>query len=407
MRVVVFLSPHYGEGTLRFVRQLAALDDVHLVALGGDPVWRVQGEEGLVDDYLRVDNPTDVDEVTEVVAGIASRHPVHAFLTLIEPLQELAAEVRHRLRIPGIRVETARAVRDKAFMKTVFRRHGIPCAAHRRVESWADALAFEREIGLPAILKPVDGQGCLRTYPIHDHDQLEHAFAAIGPSPRDPFIMEELLVAGEGSFDTLTLDGEIRFASVINYSCPPLASTRDRRQKAIYSFKADWRQDPRFAGLEELGRRVIDAVGVDTSITHQEWYRRADGSLLVGEIGARPPGEPLFAIHNFGHDANLFQAWAELNVNHRVVVAAEPKWHVACLGLRAPEPGIITRIHGVDKVCRHLSGLIAALDLPELGSPTQVSGYMGEGKLFCRGTDFAEVMDAAEWAAGEIVFEVG
>ena len=31
-------------------------------------------------------------------------------------------------------------------------------------------------------------------------------------------------------------------------------------------------------------------LGLQTGMTHMEWFGRPDGSIAIGEIGARPPG---------------------------------------------------------------------------------------------------------------------
>ena len=35
---------------------------------------------------------------------------------------------------------------------------------------------------------------------------------------------------------------------------------------------------------------ALRALGLETGLTHMEWFRRADGSPIVSEVGARPPG---------------------------------------------------------------------------------------------------------------------
>ena len=39
-----------------------------------------------------------------------------------------------------------------------------------------------------------------------------------------------------------------------------------------------------------MGHQVITALGFTAGFTHMEWYRKADGEVVFGEIGARPPG---------------------------------------------------------------------------------------------------------------------
>ena len=39
-----------------------------------------------------------------------------------------------------------------------------------------------------------------------------------------------------------------------------------------------------------MGVEVLQALGFESGYTHMEWYRKADGEAVFGEIAARPPG---------------------------------------------------------------------------------------------------------------------
>ena len=57
-------------------------------------------------------------------------------------------------------------------------------------------------------------------------------------------------------------------------------------------------------------RRWCAALGFRDGFTHMEWYRKADGEVVFGEIGARPPGGRMVDVMNYATDADLFFAWA-------------------------------------------------------------------------------------------------
>ena len=39
-----------------------------------------------------------------------------------------------------------------------------------------------------------------------------------------------------------------------------------------------------------LNARALAALGMGTGLSHMEWFLRKDGSPVVSEVGARPPG---------------------------------------------------------------------------------------------------------------------
>ena len=46
-----------------------------------------------------------------------------------------------------------------------------------------------------------------------------------------------------------------------------------------------------------------------------EWYRKADGEVVFGEIGARPPGARVVDLMNFATDGDTYVGWAQAVVH--------------------------------------------------------------------------------------------
>ncbi len=42
-----------------------------------------------------------------------------------------------------------------------------------------------------------------------------------------------------------------------------------------------------------------------------EWYRKADGEVVFGEIGGRPPGARTVDMMNYCTDNDTYVGWAE------------------------------------------------------------------------------------------------
>ena len=45
-----------------------------------------------------------------------------------------------------------------------------------------------------------------------------------------------------------------------------------------------------------------------------EWFRRADGSVAVSEVGARPPGAQFTTLLSYAHDLDFYRAWPRLMI---------------------------------------------------------------------------------------------
>ena len=109
-------------------------------------------------------------------------------------------------------------------MKDELRRHGLPCARHAVIRTWADAEAF--------VAARSDCRSCSSRPPAwaasrpggsSTLDEL-HGGAALRctRAPSDPALAEEFLRGREYSFETITIGGEVRFQSRTRYYPAPL-----------------------------------------------------------------------------------------------------------------------------------------------------------------------------------------
>ena len=79
-----------------------------------------------------------------------------------------------------------------------------------------------------------------------------------------------------------------------------------------------------------------------------EWYRKADGEVVFGEIGARPPGAHQVDQMNFACDFDVFREWANAVAHGRFDTQIERRYNVATIYKRAQGIGRIRAIEGLD-----------------------------------------------------------
>ena len=388
MRTVVFVAPFPLAATMRFCRALAALEDVRLVGLFQQPPADASG-------FAHVERVGDALDPAQLLAGcqrvIARFGPLHRVLGVLENLQEQVAWVRGQLGLPGTDAATARLFRDKAAMKDALRAAGLPCARHRLCTSAADARAFVAEVGLPIVVKPPAGAGCKATYRVRTPADLDRCLAEARVSPDRPTLAEEFLVGEEHSFDTLTVGGQVRMASITRYLPTPL--------EVMESPWVQWVvlaprvvEGPDWEDIHDLGQRVVTALGLQTSITHMEWFRRADGSLAIGEIAARPPGARIMDLIGWVHDRDAWQAWARLMVDEVVDGSWERRYAAAAVFLRQPGGPRVTGLTGVEEAQAAMGALVVDAQLPRPGQHRS-DGYEGEGQVILRHPDTGVVLD--------------
>ncbi len=391
MRNVVFAAPFPLETTLRFARAAARLDGVRLLGLVQEAP---RGDDAkLFADVVTVGDGLDTAQLIAGARELERRHGrLHRVLGILEALQVQLAEVRAALGVPGTSPTTAELFRDKARMKDELRRHGLPCARHKLIRTWDDAVAFVAEVGLPLVLKPPAGMGCKSTWRIGSVDELRAALRALHASPERPALAEEFLRGREYSFETITIGGQVRFQSCSRYYPTPLEVMETPWIQWVVVLPRDI-DGPEFADARALGVKAVAALGLETGFTHMEWFRRDDGSLAIGEIAARPPGAHIVLANGYAHDADLYRAWARAVVDDAFDGPWTRKYAVGVAYLRGVGRGRVKAVRGVDQANARIGHLAVESRLPKLGAP-RADSYEGDGYVVVRDPDVEVVKRA-------------
>ncbi|HEY4181087.1 MAG TPA: ATP-grasp domain-containing protein [Kofleriaceae bacterium] len=391
MRNVVFVAPFPLETTMRFARAVARVPGVRMLGIAQELPGGA--DRDLFADVITVRDGLDTRQLVEAAQLLAKKHGgLHRMVGILEPLQVPLAEARQQLGIPGTDPKTADLFRDKARMKDELRRHGLPCARHAVIRTWADAEAFVREVGFPLVVKPPAGMGSKSTWRIENVDELKAALGALHASPERPALAEEFLRGREFSFETITVDGVVKFQSITRYYPTPLEVMEKPWIQWVVVLPRVI-DGPDFADARELGVKAVTALGLETGMTHMEWFRRDDGSLAIGEIAARPPGANIVRMNSFAHDTDMYRAWARAVVDSAYDGPYERKYSVGCAFLRGGGRGRVRAVHGVDAANAQVGTLVVESKLPTVGA-FKSDSYEGDGYVIVRDPDTEVVKKA-------------
>jgi hypothetical protein len=216
--------------------------------------------------------------------------------------------------------------------------------------------------------------GCLRTMP---------------PHPKAPVLLEEFLSGTEYSYESVSMDGKHLFHSVSEYAPTPLqVMTTPWIQWNVLLPRV---LGPEFDKINEAGPRALDALGMDTGITHMEWFRREDGSIAISEVAARPPGAQMTSLLGYAHDVDFYKEWVRIVGLHKFV-PPERRWAVGAAYLRGQGTGKVTDVSGIQQAQEELGDLVVEAKLPQRGQPKS-SSYEGEGYAILRHEDTERVRE--------------
>lgn len=378
---VVFVAPFPAETTMRFVRAARKLEGVRLLGVVHTPP---EGKDAhLYDDVVRVSDPLSAQDIVDATSLLASRHgKPDRIVGILEALMVQIAEARAHFGVPGASPRTADLFRDKARMKDALRAAGLPVAAHALLTSESDARAFANRVGFPMVLKPPAGMGAKATFRVGSLDELARALDGMRVGPQNPVLAEEFLRGREFSFETVTIAGKPKVWSVSHYLPGCLEVLENPWIQWTCVLPRDI-EGPEYEDVRKMGFAAIEALGLDSGMTHMEWFQRADGSFAIGEIAQRPPGANISLMTGLAHDIDPYRAWARAVVDDVLDAPWDRKYAVGCAYLRGMGRGRVVGVSGVQDTHRAVGKWIVEAKLPTIGAPKS-DGYEGDGYVVVR-----------------------
>lgn len=414
---VVFAIPFTMENTLRFARAAATLPGLQLSVVSQDPVNKLPADlRQHLTGFEQVADGMSAQQIAAAVLRLQEKFgKVDRLLGILEPLQEPLAEVRERLNIRGMGVETSSNFRDKARMKEVFGKANIPCARHRLCQSVEQAIQFASQVGYPLVGKPPAGAGAKATARCNDETELRQFLRSVRPGQGQEVLLEEFVVGREFSFDTITLHGSHVFHNICCYYPTPLEVMDNPWIQWCVVLPRELDQ-PEFREIHATGPKALDALGMWTGMSHMEWFRRHDGSIAISEVAARPPGAQFVTLMGHVLGVDMYRVFAELMVYERLPLL-ERRYAAGAAYLRGQcdpraaklagaKPLHVVTVHGLQAVLEELGDLIVEHKLPQVGQP-QANTYEGDGFLIVRHPDTELVRKAVQHIVATVRVELG
>jgi len=400
MTNVLMISPGFPVEMSFFTRGLARVGAT-VIGVGDQPAGALPAAAREALAHHEHVSLADEAAVLHVVHGLSRQVRIDQVECLWEPYMMLAARLREELGIPGMTREQTEPFRDKELMKQVLDRADLRTPRHDSTETVAGVWAAAERIGYPLIVKPIDGAGSADTYRVDSPDELNDVLPMIRHVRR--VSVEEFIDAEEFTYDTVCANGQILFENICWYRPRPLQARSHEWISPMTVALRDLSVPDLQAG-RHLGVEVIGALGFRDGFTHMEWYRKADGEVVFGEIGARPPGGRTVDLMNFVTDADLFTGWAEAVVHGRISQNLDRQYNAASIFKRAIGSGHITRYVGLDGLLSEYGTSVAALDLLPVGAHRRDwrATLISDGMIIVREHLLSRTLEVADRFATEL-----
>jgi biotin carboxylase len=351
--------------------------------------------------YVRIGDLSAGQAVAAAVAELARQVSIDRVECLWEPYMLLAARLREQLGLPGLTVAQTVPFRDKERMKQLLDAAGLRTPWHVAAETVAEVWAAAERTGYPLIVKPIDGAGSADTYRADSVAELDAILPSLRHLPR--VSVEEFVDGEEFTYDTICADGRVLVENICQYHPRPLLTKMHEWISPITLALRDL-DAPGLQGGRDLGAAVLRVLGFRDGFTHMEWYRKADGEVVFGEIGARPPGARTVDVMNYATDSDLFSAWAQAVTQGRIAQPVERRFNAASIFKRARGAGRITHYEGLDELLARYGEQVVALELLPVGAPRRDwrATTIGDGMVIIRHPDLAQALEMAQRFAAEL-----
>ena len=226
------------------------------------------------------------------IAGLHAEDPIGGIFTYVETRVELAALIAERLGLRYFSRDDARALRNKACMRSRLAAAGVPCPPFKAFSG--DLQRDLEHVGLPAVLKPIAGYSSIDVVKIESPSEvptlqkrLRQANGAPAASLGTGYLVEGFVDGGEWSVESLVQNGRVIFESVTYKVKGP----QPWFEEIGHTVGRDLPQDVS-AEVSHVVAQAIQALGVRDGATHSELRLSADGPVII-EVAGRLAGDKI------------------------------------------------------------------------------------------------------------------
>ena len=288
----------------------------------------------------------------EVEARVLRSHqaqPIEAVLCLLDIRLVESAKLSSALKLPHLNVQSAQLLRDKFSVRQRLVERGVPQQAFQLATSNDELIQAVQTLGLPVLIKPVDGYGSQNIVVLQDPEDLapwmtplndmlpSHADYGLGVRANDRLVVERFMKGQIVGCDTVTLKGQHQLLGVnekLFYEPPSFAIEGG-------CFIPNQGQ---FTELEAYVKALLDAVDFDWGYAHIEIMLTAEGPYVI-EINPRLVGAKIARLVSMALGVSVHQHLIALHLGQADFLEPAPSGQVAVSRwLVADREGILDHI---------------------------------------------------------------
>jgi len=202
----------------------------------------------------------------------------------------VSAYVTEKLGLPGMKLETAKIVKDKYLVRKLLNEKGIKSIPQFfEITNMSDLEKVKNEIVFPVIIKPAMGLGSLFVYKIENYDQLEEKCAVVLENSFNKKALIETYIRGkEYGAESFVYQGEIHVLAIME----KLMTNTQYCVELGHSTPADISNELRI-NIENEVKKIISALDLSYGPVNMDIIVNEEGNVYIVDIGARMGGNAI------------------------------------------------------------------------------------------------------------------
>jgi biotin carboxylase len=276
-----------------------------------------------------------------------------------DPAAYTAAYVADALGLPGLSVDAAGTLSNKAAFRAFLTRHGFKTPAFAAVTTLLEARQAAADIGFPLMMKPTDSSGSKGVTRVTNAGELAAAFAYAGEYARHPAVILEKFARRRGAQiagDGLVVEGRVVFGCFgdehFDGECCPHAPVGE-------SFPGELGSEMRAELFRQL-QRLFSLLAVRNLVFNLDAIVDAEGELLILEVGPRAGGHCIPTIIKAHTNVDLVDIAIRQALGVTVPAAAyeaRPSGAHATWVIHSRRAGTLRGLHVEDEVAPYVTDI--------------------------------------------------
>ena len=379
-----------------------------------------------VDDFLVVPDVYDADVIAEALLRLTGGVVPAGVVTAAEGVVVSTARTAELIGKPRCSSAALTVTRNKFAVREVLAAAGQPNPAYALISDPAQAADVAARVGLPAIIKPVNGAASNLVRLVSTVEELADACVLLakrlpestdvryhrpvtglpGTDPLDParsFLVEGVLHGREYSLDVAIRDGVVYPAEVVD---KPLVDEHSKFELGMCCPPLDFPAD-RARRIEQVVGDAVLALGLDDTMAHVEVIDDATLGPTIVEVNAgRPAGAAQSVMIKLGAGIDIYAemvaAALDLPRPERTDALPIPVGYLMFFS----GSGRLVRVHGLDEVAE-IPEVIEVMSIVSPGDELTDEQQIYAVNVFLAGfTDHEDLAAIRDEAAKLIRFEL-